>query len=229
MKKNFDLKLNNLEFNAYCLIGNEKVATKLIKQLEDEFSIPKEGNPDFIYKKIINFGIDDARDLKSEHEIRPISDKGKKIFIILVDNILHEAQNALLKLFEEPNAQTHFFLIVQSRSLLLPTVKSRLHFVESTKEEKTDLEDIQDLVDKFLKSNKVKRLEIVKKIVDDISKDKVSKVYALDFVYCLEKTIHQNGINGNKESFEAISLVLKYINDRAPSIKMLLEYLALSV
>lgn len=229
MKKKFDLKLNNLEFNAYCLIGNEKVATKLIEQLEEEFSLVKEGNPDFIYKKVENFGIDDARALKAEHEIKPISQNGKKVFIILVDNILHEAQNALLKLFEEPNAQTHFFLIVPSRSLLLPTVRSRLHFVENTKEQKDEKEDLQDLVDKFLKSNRAKRLEIVKKIVDDIGKDKVSKIYAVDFVYCIEKSIHQAGVKDKKQSLEAISLVLKYINDRSPSVKMLLEYIALSL
>ena len=229
MKNSFDLKLYNLEYNAYCLIGNEKTAIKLVKQLTDQFALIREGNPDFFYKKIENFSIDDARNLKAEHEIKPVRQDGKKIFIIIVENILHEAQNALLKLFEEPNTETHFFLVVPSRNLLLPTVKSRLHFVESTKEENREVSDMQDLADKFIKANKAKRLEIIKKIVDDISKDKVSKIYAVDFVDCLEKIIHSQGVKENQEKLEALSLVSKYINDRAPSVKMLLEYLALSL
>ena len=54
MKNSFDLKLYNLEYNAYCLIGNEKTAIKLVKQLADQFALIREGNPDFFYKKIEN-------------------------------------------------------------------------------------------------------------------------------------------------------------------------------
>jgi DNA polymerase-3 subunit delta' len=235
------LELKNLEYNAYGLTGDASVADSLVEVLESDFDVHKEGNQDFFYGKYDNLTIDDARSIKKMHESRPVTAQGKKIFVIIANNINTEAQNALLKLLEEPASYAYFFIIIPQSGLLLPTVRSRLHFIQSTRKgsKNDDVEDIVNDVVNFIKANKVKRLEIVKKIAEDISKEKKTKQYAIDFVNEIQNQIrgdrsqHQ-GISGqdpvkSMSSFEATQIALKYLNDRAPSVKMLLEYVALNV
>ncbi len=53
------------------------------------------------------------------------SDRSRRIFIE-AKKINSISQNALLKLFEEPPKNLNFTLIVPSKSILLPTIRSRL-------------------------------------------------------------------------------------------------------
>ena len=123
----------------------------------------------------------------------------------------------------------------------MPTVRSRLHFVETAKGKVKSDEtiDLEKDVRIFISANKVKRLEIAKKIAEDISKEKKTKQYAIDFVNEIQNQIRgdqgqiKNAVGQNLanvvSSLEATQVALKYLNDRAPSVKMLLEYVALNV
>lgn len=69
--------------------------------------------------------IDDVRRLIARSSLKP-NDSEKQVFIICnASKLREEAQNALLKLFEEPPATVAIFLLTESRSSLLPTVLSR--------------------------------------------------------------------------------------------------------
>src|SRR5665213_1598088 len=63
------------------------------------------GNPDIILREYSLFSVDDARALYSLAWQRPLVGE-KKALIISASRLYHEAQNALLKLFEEPPADT---------------------------------------------------------------------------------------------------------------------------
>jgi len=70
-----------------------------------------------------DFLIDDAKEVICEAYIA--EDKTK--FIILAAKLFNEAsQNALLKLLEEPPHNIEFIIVTESKSALLPTVRSRL-------------------------------------------------------------------------------------------------------
>lgn len=71
------------------------------------------------------FGIDEARQLASDAQLRPANGEASR-FVISTGFITHEAQNALLKLFEEPPADTFFTLVVPQSLQLLPTLQSRI-------------------------------------------------------------------------------------------------------
>ena len=94
-----------------------------------------------------------------------------KVLIIAASRAYHEAQNALLKIFEEPTADTHFFLVMPSSEGLLPTLKSRLYIVEGESGNRGEAE-----AKGFLSATKPKRLEIVKKMTDEISDEKKTKI-----------------------------------------------------
>ena len=156
----------------------------------------------------------------------------KKIFIIRANNIGHEAQNALLKLFEEPAEYAHFFLIVPSAHILLPTVKSRMLQVIQDSGDKIQEESQNEIFKEaqvFVKLSPAKRLDVVKKIVEDISKDKKTKQDAIIFLNAIQEVVYKGqGIQKGASALAAIEQARMYMNDRAPSIKMLLEYVALN-
>src|SRR2546421_501162 len=115
------LELNDLSHHAYYVIGSASIRPELVATLERVHHIQIKGNPDFFNRSYETFTIDEARELKSLAETMPIHDSGKKIFILTMNGITVEAQNALLKLLEEPAEYSHFFLILPSAHLLLPT------------------------------------------------------------------------------------------------------------
>jgi len=220
--------LKTLNHHAYYLVGNEKTKDELLNILSLRFSFNKSGNPDFFEREYETFTIDDARELKLAHEMRPVSNDGKKVFIIFTQNFTIEAQNALLKLLEEPKEYALFFLIIPSQHILLSTVKSRLAFISQALTNQDD--EGNDEASKFIKASKAKRLEIIKKLIDDIGKDKKTKKDAIDFVNSIEREIYNTGkIKDNMKALKAIEMIRKYLNDRAPSLKMLLEYVALTI
>ena len=53
---------------------------------------------------------------------------GKKIFLICVNSFSLDAQNVMLKMFEEPTENTLFFLVVPDVNYLLKTFLPLLYF-----------------------------------------------------------------------------------------------------
>jgi len=226
-------QLNNLAHHAYAIVGDNSGRAEIIKLLEETHGIPIRGNPDFFNREYENFTIDDARELKANHEMRPIHTSGKKIFILSMTGATSEAQNALLKLLEEPAEYAHFFLIIPSAHLLLPTVRSRVSLIagnraNALRKSGTDNDNEFEAV-KFIKSSTAERLEIIKRLMDSISKERKNKQDAITFLNNVESILHKEGVKKNGTALETIKHARKYLNDRSPSLKMLLEYVALSV
>ncbi len=142
--------------HAYLLIGGLDEAEAYV---ESVCGSPA-GSPDYFARKGGVFGIDEARNI-SEAAIRKAF-TGRKVFFLAPEKITHEAQNALLKTFEEPIADTHFFLVLPDEGVVLPTLRSRmrtLRLAQSAPEEGCEAE-------KFLGLPLKERFAWVKKFVD---------------------------------------------------------------
>lgn len=220
--------LNTISHHAYCIVGGSNNRESLKSELETKHKINISGNPDFIERTYQTFTIDDARHIKALADSKPVNATGRKIFILEMAAITSEAQNALLKLLEEPGESTHFFLIIPSAHLLLPTVKSRLSFLGSSGANAGRAEhdeEVLKMARDFIKAAKKDRFEMVKDLADDISKEKKTKSDAIGFVNAVESLLYEGGVKKNMEALESIILIRTYINDRAPSMKMLLDYM----
>lgn len=69
--------------------------------------------------------VDEIRDVKAKAKVFP-NDGNKSVFIICeAQNMNPQAQNALLKIFEEPASHVSFILTCPSKSSLLDTITSR--------------------------------------------------------------------------------------------------------
>lgn len=219
--------------HAYALAGERQSLAQEIKNfLEQDLKFPLSGNPDFWQGEYNVFKIEDSRALNEANLNRPIK-YGRKVFLLLANFITKGAQNSLLKIFEEPRSDTVFFLVMPEITGLLPTLRSRLIFGRTNKN--TILSEDRDLdADIFLRAKIGKRLEMVNKIIKSIKEEKLTKSDVINFLKDIEKII-KDGLkiknahtarNGSLLAVEDIEKAISYVGDESPSVKVILEHLA---
>ena len=108
----------------YYVAHQEEGIAQALRYAHESLHMVSEGNPDIVILRHTLFSVDDARSVVRHVGQTGIS--GKKLLILSTERIFHEAQNALLKVFEDPPDGTTLILILPSTGLLLPTLRSRL-------------------------------------------------------------------------------------------------------
>jgi len=166
------------------------------------------------------FGIDDGREIKELQTRKPIAHE-RKIFILSAKFFTTEAQNSLLKVFEEPTEGTHFFVITPNADILLPTLRSRMFILQKSASSNGKKQCFVD-VGEFLKNSKAKRLELLKDIIEEKNKNT-----AISFLNELEQVLYKKFGGSAPKSLKEIIKCKKYLSGRAPSVKMILEHVAL--
>lgn len=205
--------------HAYFVVGDSSVVVPLQAFLQNEVGVKTQGNPDFWHGKFPTFTIDNARSLSFSQEAKEFAG-GKKIFIIETDFITEEAQNALLKVFEEPTVGTHFF-IISPQDTLLPTLRSRVQtIIHSTNEEKTE---------SILNLTLVERLGKVKEITEGISDEEKTKQDAIVFINNIEKELYEKGVQKFPEALAITESARASLYARGTPIKMVLEHVILTI
>lgn len=186
--------------------------------IQSILNAPILGNPDVEIIVRDRFSINDARILKRRAAQTPFG--SAQAFVIAANTILVEAQNALLKLLEEPSSQTHFFIIVPSSLHLLPTVHSRL--APSKYVPYTIAEDDAHFAKTFLSSSVSERMRLVEPLIKEKDRAKTRSL-----VYAIEAHLRENGgVHSNAKSLTEILFVQNYLSDKASSLKMLLGHLS---
>lgn len=209
-----------LTHHAYCVSGDVLKCCEGVRDWcarKEEFVT--QGNPDFVELSYDTFGIDDGRDLQRLQSRRPLGER--KVFVVSFNFITREAQNALLKVLEEPSSDTHFFIITPTLEALLPTVRSRvIHIEGGVRNANTDAEI-------FVSSRVGARMKVVEGIIARIKDDEESKQIALDFVSDVERVWYEKGYD--KQALTDLLHVKQYLSLRSSSIKTILEHIALTL
>lgn len=215
--------------HAYLIEGNEAEIIPEILEFLKNTGIQTINNPDFCHITVDSFKIDDARNLKSLTTEKSFA-TGKKIFLISINNILLEAQNTLLKIFEEPGDNTIFFLVIPNSDNLLKTLVSRFYLIKT--KEKINLTEAE----KFIKLPLNSRILFIKEFLTEENDDEENfkqdsaKTRALKFINALEIVLHKQGVSGSKVNcFEHLLKVREYLSQPGSSIKMLLESVAITI
>ena len=214
--------------HAYLIEGDyENISPLLFDFFETKLLFPTHDNPDIWIDSFEQFGVDNGRALKDFQSRKAIM-HNRRIFVIHARFITEEAQNSLLKMFEEPADQTYFFLIMPSAEVLLPTLRSRLQVV--TRVLSAPSEWSMELARKFVREDTVSRLRSIEKIVAEKDKDK-----AISFLGALECVVSRQ-VDGvgilsleMRRALEDIQKYRGYMNGRAPSVKAILEHGALTM
>ena len=156
-------------------------------------------NSDVVYLKNKTIAIDDVRDFqndfqKSSSEMNPAYDK---LGILIFDDISIQAQNSLLKIFEDINYKNCIILYTNKNIKLLPTILSRVVSIdEESKTEKNKKPELPNLDDK---ENPIDKQQVIEWIT---------------------YTIKNSKINKDKKP-------LIWINSPSPNIKYIIEYVNL--
>ena len=125
----------------------------------------KEGSSKFdthILDAAENPGIGDVRNLQVNFSRRPFESKYQTFIILEAQNLTLEAQNALLKILEEPAASVKILLTAPTSEGLLSTITSRCQKLELT--EKSEEVINEALFKKFLNSDSYERYKMIDKL-----------------------------------------------------------------
>ncbi|MES3005606.1 MAG: hypothetical protein V4664_01520 [Patescibacteria group bacterium] len=196
------------------------VRTHIERFVVDHMQIPFHGNPDVFVGEYTTIGIDDLSEVISMHQRVPIGPK--KVLVLLANGITMQAQNSILKMIEEPTANTHFFFALPTSSLLLPTVLSRVHVIQLVHEKELP---IDSRVKEFLAAIVPGRLEVIKGMLADLDKERITKEEVFQFISEVTKSCYEK--DKTEGTLAAISRVSDYLRDPSASLKLLFEYLAL--
>jgi DNA polymerase III delta prime subunit len=192
-----------------------------------------EGNPDIISREYSIFSVDDARALYALAWQRPLVGN-KKALIIVATRLYHEAQNALLKLFEEPPADTVIYLVVASAGGIIPTLRSRLIALPGLEQEESA--EINDEAAAFLKASPEKRSDIIKKLADAKGEEKkrAARDTALAILEGVERAAYEKWRASPKGAeltplLEELGQLRSYLQDRSAPLRMILEHISLTI
>lgn len=207
-----------------------------IREVKEKFK--KEGlidtmyqNSDLLVVSFVSLGVEEASQITNFNSRRAIG--RNKIMIVSAESMTVPAQNALLKVIEEPAPKTFFFFIVPSKSQILPTLLSRfneinIHSIDvaidapntENNNEKKHSENPALNVLNFIKQPVSNRMEIIKEILVFLDDEKISRGQICEFISEVIKTRHnmrmKNG--GSKNALVASRNKTNMSGSSSPSL-----------
>jgi DNA polymerase III delta prime subunit len=211
--------------------GGEEGIGLVTTYVHEVLGMKAAGNPDVLILRYDLFSIDDAR------RVNELAAQGgflseSKALIITTNRIYHEAQNALLKLFEEPPRGTHIFLILPTLGALLPTLRSRVQVLTGA-ETPISSNDISEAVHTFIRASKEQRSALIKRIAsaDTEGTGRAYRDEAVSLVNGIERVAYHHFEHTKDMSTVAvlrdITILRAYLYERSAPVRMILEHIAL--
>ena len=196
-----------------------------------ELGMKIENNPDIVVLRYGLLSVEDARQV-SELAAGKAFTGEHKVVIISASRAYHEAQNALLKLFEEPPVGVYIFFVLPSLGGLLPTLRSRVqvlkHQAPSTKHEINPAEE-------FIKASKEKRSVMIKKLTSgkDEEEKRENREEVITILNGIEAIAYERRGDTLKQGVTSllsdIAVLRGHLYDRSAPVKMILEHLSLVI
>lgn len=232
-----------MQHHAYGIYGElAQTVPHAIDFIEKTHGIVRASNPDFEVSIYDTFSVTDARALTARATLLPfVGDT--KVFIIATKRIYGEAQNALLKLLEEPPSGTIIVIAIARATILLPTVLSRLlpislGTVSWSETEPQDAETIKviEAVRAFLQNGQTERVAYIKKaFTGNTTKPHILRENGTLFLDIVEKSVYEayekaTDVDVKKtlrDGLEDIETVRQYLYEKVTQARMLFEHLAL--
>lgn len=154
-------------FQSYLIISRTNVRDKTLEVLKSN-GLPKiKVSPDifFITPPKNSISIDEVRALKKHIFQKPVSLPYKYIIIEEAHKLTTQAQNALLKILEEPPASAIIILEAKDRFSFLPTILSRVIVLDSNQKKQAGGEALS-ILDSNSKSELLVQISQIKQSED---------------------------------------------------------------
>ena len=189
----------------------------------------KEGSSKFdthILDAAENPGIGDVRNLQVNFSRRPFESKYQTFIILEAQNLTLEAQNALLKILEEPAASVKILLTAPTSEGLLSTITSRCQKLELTGKSEEVIDEA--LFKKFLNSDSYERYKMIDKL--DIEAWEAAWRGGLLNLFTSDERRQLKGAQGAKIlNYVKLIAKMRSLRKRKASIKLIKSLLLLSI
>ncbi|OGC57781.1 hypothetical protein A3H26_00660 [candidate division WWE3 bacterium RIFCSPLOWO2_12_FULL_36_10] len=198
----------------------EKRKAKIAELLKKTDLEQTPNNPDVLFVTTIeekkSIGIEQIKQLVRYIWEKPFSHKQKTAIIENADILTIPAQNALLKVLEEPPIYAQIILCSKTEEALLPTVVSRCIKVQATGEREIILEN--NKLNEVLKMHLGGRLDWVSEL---------GTLHKEEIILMLENWIRSERNRGVYKNINLITKVLNDVQKTNITLKLALEYLVL--
>lgn len=207
----------------------------------EQLGMQIENNPDVVVMRYGLLSVEDARGVYDVAGQAPFVGDNK-VIIISANRAYHEAQNALLKLFEEPPPGTYLFFILPSLGGLLPTLRSRVQVLKTMKDlvgrSSDERPTRSNISEEFMKASKERRSAIIKKLTsgkDDEEKRELREealviVNGIEAAAYVKATPWERASKASPSEIVAllsdIAVLRGHLHDRSAPVKMILEHLS---
>lgn len=178
---------------------------------------------DVEYLDFTNFGISDARVLIEKAYVRPKVGQ-VQLLVVTLKQITIEAQQALLKILEEPPVATNFLFCFPITLSLLPTLFSRFHEIDCSEIKLSETEKNESF-NTFYALNYPNRLTEIAEMINVKDQDWVAKI-KVGLLSWLDK---QDLTRVNPELCQTLFWTASLLQTRGSANKYLLEEIALSL
>lgn len=194
--------------------------------ITENLGLSVQGNPDVAVLRYSLLSVEDAR------KIVALAGQGAfrgetRAIVIAAGRAYHEAQNALLKLFEEPAPGLHLFLILPTLGNLLPTLRSRVQVLSVDGGEKEKNES----ADEFMRADVKKRTALITKLAS--GKDEEGRRANREKAIAIVDGVEARAYAAFKKDksygalLQDIETVRHALFDRSAPVRMILEHLSL--
>ena len=215
--------------HAYFIEGEQDLLIPALNTfIEKDLGVKIKGNHDYWCKSFETFTISDARELKKTQSKKAFSDD-LRIFVLGLDTFTREAQNSLLKIFEEPAEQTVFFVVSPSLSGILPTLESRMITIPRYVGGGQEKDELYTSAEVFLRAGKGERLSFIEKFTKEVNSIEATRFlnYLEEFLY--KKNREDKLSKDDVAIFGAIDTCRSYLRLRGAGVKGVFEYLAFMI
>ncbi|MEK7602348.1 MAG: hypothetical protein AAB472_02590 [Patescibacteria group bacterium] len=220
--------------HAYYLTGDREEAIETARAYgAGELNLSGENNADLIVERYGLLSVDDARRIIRLALQAPLVGE-QKLLVICVERFFHEAQNALLKIFEEPPESTTLILVIPSEGDLLPTLRSRLLRLSER-----GASELSPEVATFIKASASEREKLITKLLDRIKSDKeeekqAARGEALRLVEGCMTQVHGKFATARNASetrafLSDMNRFLPILHERSAPYKLIFEHLQLTM
>jgi len=199
--------------------------------VQKELGMTVRGNPDVVVLRYGLFSVEDARRVSELAAGVPFAGE-HKVVIIAASRAYHEAQNVLLKLFEEPPRGTYLFLVLPTLGSLLPTLRSRVQVLSKPVPRlRSGRQEIAGPTEQFLAANKEKRSAMIKRLTSgkDEEDRRELREEAIALVNGIEAVAYAKLKRGGEAAalLSDIAILRGYLYDRSAPVRLILEHLLL--
>ncbi|MGB4076202.1 MAG: hypothetical protein WBK28_00665 [Minisyncoccia bacterium] len=235
-----------MNHHAYFVVGDRERGVEAALLYGQNVLSLESNSADAVVLRYEAFSVEDARALSESAYQSGIG--AHRLLVVATRRIYHEAQNALLKLFEEPPQGVTLILVIPGAGDLIPTLRSRLLPLPKEEGGKKEASIHSDLAREFLEASTALRAKMVSKLLERAKSDKpqekqAARADALALAEDLARTSYQklrslDSSHGAPTSsprqeitafLKDLDRLIPVLHERAAPLKPILEHLLLTV